>query len=164
MASIEPRRNGAGVVTSYRVVWRDLGAKRSQAVASLEQAQQWKAVLEAAGHDTARATEALLSGGMATPPVVDVAEQHVAGLTGAQPYTVRKYRDYLRLHLASLVAITSTEVRTSHRLSIPQVWDLRPTCEDGRITCTACAHVRCSTSTPTRSLFPWNASRPHCRS
>lgn len=102
MASIEPRRNGAGVVTSYRVVWRDLGAKRSQAVASLEQAQQWKAVLEAAGHDTARATEALLSGGMATPPLVDVAEQHLAGLTGAQPYTVRKYRDYLRLHLASL--------------------------------------------------------------
>ncbi|QCP08332.1 hypothetical protein FDF08_10390 [Micrococcus luteus] len=62
MASIEPRRNGDGVVTSYRVVWRDLGAKRSQAVASLEQAQQWKAVLEAAGHDTGACQLVCVSG------------------------------------------------------------------------------------------------------
>ena len=102
MASIETRRNAAGAVTSYRVVWRDGGGRRSQALPTLEQAQQWKAVLEAAGHDTVRATEALLSRGTTTPPLTEVAAQHLDTLTAVQPYTRRKYEGYLRLHLAEL--------------------------------------------------------------
>lgn len=67
MASIETRRDADGVPTSWRVIWREAGQKRSQRVASLEQAQLWKAVLEAAGHDTDRAAAAL-SARASTPP------------------------------------------------------------------------------------------------
>lgn len=102
MASIETRRNAAGHITSYRVVWRDRGEKHTQTLTSLEQAEQWKAVLEAAQHDTDRATQALLSTGASAPPLAEVAETHLSRLTGVQPYTVKKYRSYLRLHLAEL--------------------------------------------------------------
>lgn len=118
MASIETRRDADGVPTSWRVIWREAGQKRSQRVASLEQAQLWKAVLEAAGHDTDRAAAALSARASTTPTLRDVAELHLDRLgPRATEYTVKRYRGYLRTHLAELAARPVDKITEAHLIT-----------------------------------------------
>lgn len=103
MAHIETRPSSTeGGSPKYRVIWRDNGQRRTQTVATLEQAQLWKATLEAAGHDTERAEEALLAQARKTPTLAAVAAVHLDRLTGVQPYTIKRYQGYLKTHLSEL--------------------------------------------------------------
>ena len=102
MASIEPRRNAAGKVTSWRVVWRDNGARQHMRFDREADALQWKALLEAAQHDTAAAEAAILRKVSTTPTFEEAAEHHIARLTRAQPDTITRYRRFLVTHTATL--------------------------------------------------------------
>lgn len=105
MASIEKRPRAAGGPPAYRVIWREGGKKKARTLPTLPQAEMWKSVLEAAQHDTAKAVAALQAKDSTSPPFVEVAEHHLARLINTQPYTLRKYRSYLRNHLADLQVI-----------------------------------------------------------
>ena len=105
MASIEERRNAAGKVTSYRVIWRDQGTKRTQTVRTRAQAEQWQAILEAAQHDTAKAEQALLVALSTAPTLAEVAEHHISRLTNAQPDTMHRYRRFVTGHLAGMAGL-----------------------------------------------------------
>ena len=100
MASIEDRRNREGRVTSWRVVWREGGKRQSQTLGTLQDAQQWKALLEAAKHDSKAAERALLGSVSLGPTLDDVAKRHLARLTDLTPYTMQTYRRDLRLHIS----------------------------------------------------------------
>ncbi|MDI3331183.1 MAG: site-specific integrase [Micrococcus sp.] len=110
MASIEVRRNKDGVATSYRVVWRDNGQKHTQTVPTEAAAKQWKAVLEAAGHDTAKAERALLAQVSTVPTVGDVAEHYIERLTNVERATITKYRGYLRNHLMDFTGLPVDQI------------------------------------------------------
>lgn len=117
MASIETRPSKLpGTAPTYRVVWRDGGKKRYQTVATLEAAQLWKATLERAGHDTERAEEALLAQARNTPTLAEVAAVHLDRLTGVQPYTIKRYKGYLKTHLTEL-AFRPVDVITEAHLA-----------------------------------------------
>ena len=115
MASIETRRNAAGEPTSYRVIWRDAGRRRTQRVPTLEQAQLWARMLEAAGHDTERAAEALKVETSRVPLLRDVCERHLARIgSRTSAYTRRRYRGYVTGHLAELAARPVDEITEEH--------------------------------------------------
>lgn len=105
MASIEARRNSAGIVTSWRVVWRDNGARQHMKFDREADAAQWKALLEAAQHDTSVAEAAILRKVSTTPTFLEAAEHHIARLTRAQPDTISRYRRILATHTTDLNAL-----------------------------------------------------------
>lgn len=105
MASIEKRPSTTKNPPSYRVAWRDKGAKMSQTFPTLAEAEQWKIILEAAQHDTDKADRALLTKASTVPTFSDVAAWHMARLVNVQPYTLRKYRGYLANHLEELAPL-----------------------------------------------------------
>lgn len=105
MATIEERKNAQGKVTSYRVVWRVEGKKHQQSTSTLQGAQEWKKIIEAAGGDLERAEIALLKSTSDTPPVSEIAELHIGRLINVQSYTIRTYRSYVRNHLGTLGSI-----------------------------------------------------------
>lgn len=99
MASIEERKNKDGRVTSWRVVWRDNGQKHAQTVDSEAAALQWKAVLEAAKHNTAKAERALLAQLSDGPTFATVADEHMKRLVDITPGTLNTYHRMLDNHL-----------------------------------------------------------------
>lgn len=110
MATIEERKNAQGKITSYRVVWRAEGKKYQQSTSTLQGAQDWKKVIEAAGGDRERAEVAFLKSTSDTPPVAEIAELHIGRLISVQPYTVRTYQSYVRNHLGPLAALPVDKV------------------------------------------------------
>lgn len=102
MASIEERKNTAGKVTSVRVIWRDKkGGKQYLKVSNRADAEKWKHLLEAAGHDVKAAERALLRSISESPTMYTVSDKHLERIL-VRPYTLKKYRGYIRNHLDTL--------------------------------------------------------------
>lgn len=102
MASIEPRKNKAGRITSYRVVWRDKnGKKMHQSVQDEHAALQWKALLEQVDHDTKAAELALIRANSQSPTLYAVADEHMELLI-VSPGTVRRYEGYIKNHFENI--------------------------------------------------------------
>ena len=102
MASIEPRVNSAGVTTSYRVIWRDAGRRRTRSFKSEHQAEQWRALLDLVGNDTNAAARAVIKAKSRKPSFESVAHAHMERLVNVQPATLRCYEGYLRAHTPML--------------------------------------------------------------
>lgn len=99
MASIEKRKNAAGKITSWRVVWYQDG-KKSQSFKAESAALKWKALLDAVGDDAKAAERALLRQDSRSPSFAVIAESHMDRLVNVREYTVKRYRGYLRNHLS----------------------------------------------------------------
>lgn len=102
MATIEARKNKAGIVTSYRVEWYDKGQRHRQTLATEAEATKWKHLLEAVKHDTQAATMAVLRESSRSPSFIDVANGHIERLINVREYTIKRYNGYLKNHLGDL--------------------------------------------------------------
>lgn len=100
MASIEKRSGKRGI--SYRVTWRVDGRLQHETFDDHESAKSYKRIIETAGGDQAKADEALLNAASSAPLLSEVAEQHISRLIDATPYTMKKYRQCVRIQLAPL--------------------------------------------------------------
>ena len=98
MAYIEPRRNAAGKITSYRVEWYDNGKRQKMTFKRAQAAEQWKSLLEAVGEDTKKAEAALLRQASKSPTFEKVAEGHIDRLVNVRAYTIKRYRGYIKNH------------------------------------------------------------------
>ena len=100
MASIRPRTNARGE-TSYAVLWRDAdtGKQTSMTRPTKGEAEELKRVIEANGNSL-NAVERFYEKTMADGPTVsEMVDRHIRHVTGATEYTVKRYEDYLRLHI-----------------------------------------------------------------
>lgn len=98
MASIQERKNKAGRITSYRVIWRDKsGVQRSQSVKDRESAEKWKTLLEQVDHDAKAAERALVRSISQSPALYTVAAKHIGRLI-VSPGMERKYKGYIKNH------------------------------------------------------------------
>ncbi|NWN89226.1 MAG: site-specific integrase [Micrococcaceae bacterium] len=102
MASIETRKNKAGRITSYRVVWRDKnGKKMHQSVQDENSALQWKTLLEQVDHDTKAAEMALIRSNSQSPTLYTLADEHL-DLLIVSPGTIRRYKGYIKNHFEKI--------------------------------------------------------------
>lgn len=104
MASIETRKNEAGVTTSHRVIWRDHGRRMAKSFKSQHQAEQWKAMLDIVDGDTSKASQAIIRARSRKPTFHEAALVHIDRLIDVAPSTRQRYRSYLTNHTATLNA------------------------------------------------------------
>ncbi|GAA1453496.1 tyrosine-type recombinase/integrase [Nesterenkonia lacusekhoensis] len=100
MASIEARPGKRA--TSYRVIWVHKGQRKSASFKSQQAAENWKHLIEQTDGDQDAAERALLKSASAAPLLSEVAELHMSRLIDVAPFTLRTYRQTLRLHLHPL--------------------------------------------------------------
>lgn len=99
MATIEARKNPAGRVTSWRVVWYEDGIKQKpRTFKSQQQAETWKHLVEMYKTGAA-AQKALQQQSSRSPRFEEVARLHLERLVNVGPSTMYQYRNYLDLHL-----------------------------------------------------------------
>jgi len=102
MATIEPRKNAAGRITSYRVEWYEKGERKRHTVPTEADAKQWKNILEAVKNDTRAAELAILHAASRSPSFEDVALGHIERLINVREYTIKRYRGYIKNHFAGI--------------------------------------------------------------
>ncbi|WP_139195002.1 hypothetical protein, partial [Arthrobacter sp. UCD-GKA] len=61
MASLIPRKNAKGIITSYQVKWRVHGKQDNESFETLPEAEMFKKVLEACDHDALKAERQILA-------------------------------------------------------------------------------------------------------
>lgn len=101
MASIRPRKRADGR-TVYTVRWRDPDSLRSEDSLQFDteaEAQVFKRIIEANGGRLALAEKVIEQATIDGPTLSEAVQTHIDHITGATPYTVKRYRDYLRLHI-----------------------------------------------------------------
>lgn len=101
MASIRERVKANGE-TSYAVIWRDADTDKQTSMTrpTRPEAEELQRVIEANGNSL-NAVERFYEKTMADgPTVVELIERHIKHVTRAGEYQVKRYGDYLRLHIA----------------------------------------------------------------
>lgn len=102
MASIQARKNSKGIITSYRVRWREGGRESAQSYESfdtLPEAEMFKKVLELNDHNSRKAERQILSAASDTPKIIDVAQQHLKRLSDIAVHTMHTYERMIENHL-----------------------------------------------------------------
>jgi hypothetical protein len=110
MATIEARKNKAGVITSYRVEWYDKDTRRRQTLPTETAAAQWKNLLEAVKQDTDAAEFALLRQTSRSPSFEEVANEHIERLIDVREYTIKRYRGYIKNHFSGLGHLPADQI------------------------------------------------------
>lgn len=106
MASIQVRKNAKGVVTSYRVRWREqgrYGPLEYETFKTEAQAQMFKKVLELNDHDSNKAEREILAAASDSPQLTAVAELHLSLLKNIAIHTRHTYERMIINHIAPLI-------------------------------------------------------------
>lgn len=96
MATIEERHGTTK--TSYRVIWRHKGQRKTASYSSREAAESWKQLIESVDGDPAAADRALLRARSKAPKLSEVAESHISKLLKANEKTKHDYRRMVANH------------------------------------------------------------------
>lgn len=102
MASIQTRKNSKGVITSYRVRWREKGQKGADSYEtfhSLNDAENYKRFLELNGHDSAKTDREILRAASRAPSIEEVATQHLKRLSDIAVHTMHTYERMIENHI-----------------------------------------------------------------
>ncbi|MFJ2619674.1 tyrosine-type recombinase/integrase [Glutamicibacter sp. NPDC087344] len=99
MASLDKYQTPSGD-TKHRVRWITNGTRESQSFNTEKDALQWKAIIEAAGGDTARAVESIENQIEHGPTVTELLIRHIDQLTDVGDYQLSRYRKSLSQHFA----------------------------------------------------------------
>lgn len=101
MASIHPRGPKKDGTYSYRLMWRDpeFGPKH-ETLRHEDEAKLWKRLLDANGQSMEAAKRVYDNGQVDGPTVKEAIEQHINQLVDVTPYTLKRYRDDVRLHFS----------------------------------------------------------------
>lgn len=97
MASIHPRQRKDGTY-SYRLMWRDNGRPEHETFHDLKEAEMWQRLIEANGNSLAKAEKVYRAGEVEGPTLAEAMGDHIDNLVGTTPYTLKRYRESLRLH------------------------------------------------------------------
>lgn len=98
MASVhaqKPRKDGT---IPYKLTWRDNGKQNGQTFDTEAEANMWRELLEAAGENWSKAEKLYDAHTMDGPTVQEAMTAHVDQLVGTTPYTLKRYRDAIRIH------------------------------------------------------------------
>ncbi|WP_457948340.1 tyrosine-type recombinase/integrase [Pseudarthrobacter sp. alpha12b] len=90
MASIKERPGKKG--SSFLLRWRYEGVPDNMTLPTREQAEIWKALLEANGHSLAAAQRAMDNAGLGGPTVVQLIHKHISLLTDVGPDQLGRYK------------------------------------------------------------------------
>lgn len=102
MASIQERKNAKGIVTSYRVRWREGGGSgpvTHEKFDTKAEAETFKRILEINGHDSIKTERDIFRAASVTPTLSVIAEQHFERLTDVGAATMIEYRRDLKNHI-----------------------------------------------------------------
>lgn len=100
MASVHPRKRPDGTVISWRLMWRENGRPEHETFQTEQEAELWKRLLNANGNSLALARQLYDGERMDGPTVQEAMTAHVDQLVGTTPYTLKRYRDAIRLHFS----------------------------------------------------------------
>jgi integrase len=79
-------------------MWRENGEARGVTFADRAEAERWRQLVEANGGSFTKAEEVYEKTRMDGPTVAEAIQQHIDQLVDVTPYTVKRYREALRLH------------------------------------------------------------------
>lgn len=101
MASIRTRSRVDGTVY-HQLMWREDGRQRSISFHDYEraEAERWKKLLDANGQSMVKAEEVYEASQEEGPTVNEMLTAHVDQLVDPTPYTLKRYRDDIRLHFS----------------------------------------------------------------
>lgn len=99
MASIHPRQRKDGT-TVYQLAWRDPDTERQEreTFEDLREAEAWQRLLNSNGQSLRDAQKIYSNLNIEGPTVQEHMHDHVDMLTGIDEYTIKRYRDAVRLH------------------------------------------------------------------
>lgn len=98
MASILERPRKSGM--SYLVRWRHQGVQDSMTLHTMEQAEMWKALLEANGNSLRAAEQAVHNAGLDGPTVVQLLNKHIGLLVSVGGDQLGRYKKTVHHHFA----------------------------------------------------------------
>lgn len=96
MASIRTNKLKSG--ESYTLMWRENGEARGVTFADKAEAERWRQLVEANGGSFTKAEEVYEKSRHEGPTVAEAIQQHIDQLVDVTPYTIKRYREALRLH------------------------------------------------------------------
>ena len=96
MASIRVNKRKSG--DTYTLMWREDGEQRGVTFADKAEAERWRMLLDANGQSMAAANQVYEKTALEGPTVAEAIQQHIDQLVDVTPYTVKRYREALRLH------------------------------------------------------------------
>jgi integrase len=99
MASVRTNKL-AGGRESYTLQWRENGEQRGLTFDNKPEAERWKQLLDANGQSFTRAEELYEESRLEGPTVAEAMVEHIDQLVGTTPYTIKRYRDDVRLHFS----------------------------------------------------------------
>lgn len=99
MASIRTRTRADGS-QSHTLTWREGGKQCGETFDDLPTAEMWKKLLDANGNSFAAAERVAGVNQEDGPTVAEAMTAHVDQLVGTTPYTLKRYRDTIRLHFS----------------------------------------------------------------
>lgn len=102
MASIRERKRSDGT-TVWAVLWRDRDTNKqtSMQFADEAEAKNFKRIIEANNGSLTTADQALVNASVDGPTVSEIVARHIQHVTGTTEYTIKRYGDYLRLHIGT---------------------------------------------------------------
>ena len=97
--------------TSWQVRWLDpeSGKEEAMTVDTEAAAETLKRALDANGQSFSAASRVINDAGVAGPSVKEAIETHISQITGAAPYTLKKYEAYVRLHFSGRLGRLKTK-------------------------------------------------------
>lgn len=96
MASIRTNRLKNG--ESFTLMWREGGESRGVTFDNRGEAERWKQLLDANGQSMTAANTVYEKSRLEGPTVSEAIQQHIDQLVDVTPYTIKRYREALRLH------------------------------------------------------------------
>jgi integrase len=99
VASIRTRTRKDGS-EYHTLTWREEGVQRAHSFDTLREAETWKRLLDANGQSMSAAVDLHEAAQDEGPTVAEAMSDHIDQLVGTTPYTIKRYRDAVRLHFS----------------------------------------------------------------
>jgi integrase len=99
VASIRTRTRKDGS-EYHTLTWREDNQQRAHSFESLREAETWKRLLDANGQSMSKAVDLHEAAQEEGPTVAEAMADHIDQLVGTTPYTIKRYRDAVRLHFS----------------------------------------------------------------
>jgi integrase len=99
MASIRTRTRKDGS-EYHTLTWREDNQQRAHSFDTMREAETWKRLLDANGQSMTKAVDVYEAAQEEGPTVAEAMSDHIDQLVGTTPYTVKRYRDAVRLHFS----------------------------------------------------------------
>jgi integrase len=97
VASIRTNKLSGGR-ESFTLQWREQGEQRGLTFDNRPEAERWKRLLDANGQSFAAAEQVYDASTAEGPTLAEAMADHIDNLVGTTPYTLKRYRESLRLH------------------------------------------------------------------